>query len=95
MIGTLQGGARQLAFLGSRPLGDVLFADKTAYRQNLTVAQIPADDKRFHLAIGGDWVKLRALWARRSLFHFRDKPLLVAEIFLCDPRPISCRAYCR
>lgn len=92
---TLHGGARQLAFLGSRPLGDVLFADKTACRQNLTVAQIPADDKRFELATGEDWVGLRALWARRSLFHFRDKPLLVVEIFLCEPPPISRRAYCR
>ena len=78
----LFGPWRSLRGLGNRPLAAALFADPRVRRQPLEFARI---DRRHPL-----WRRARrllgrefpALWARRSLFTKRGRPLLVTEVFL-------------
>ena len=70
--------------IGSRPLGAALFADPRIERLPLASACLDVRDARYHRAIevtgmaGGP----RRLWARRSVFRLRRRPLLVTEVFL-------------
>lgn len=84
---SLTGTQRRLASLGTRPLGDVLFADRSTSREYVTYAVIPFANILHQLAdenskTAGD------LWGRRSIFQIRQKPILVIEIFL--PEIIKC-----
>jgi len=74
---SLTGRRRRLARLGGRPLGEMLFRDRTMRRGDMEVAQISP----------GVWlpagVKHSAYyWGRRSVFIIGNKPLLVNEVFL-------------
>ncbi len=81
---TLTGEQQQLAQLKDRSLGSVLFKDPTMKRSAFEIACLQPGE-RWH-----DKVKQAAdcalpdLWARRSLFSVRDKPLLLTEVFLPD-----------
>ncbi|MCV6590727.1 MAG: chorismate lyase [Marinobacterium sp.] len=66
---TLTGRQRQLALLGSRSLGTMLFSEPTMQRSPLQISQL-------HLHTG------ETAWARRSVFNLAGKPLLVCEVFL-------------
>ena len=66
---TLTGSQRQLLQLGNRSLGTLLFRDPTMRRGPLQISQLPLADGN-------------TAWARRSVFHLSDKPLLVCEVFL-------------
>lgn len=66
---TLTGKQRELNFIGNRSLGSILFSDPTMKRGPLQISKLKL--------ITGE-----SVWARRSLFHLSDKPLLVAEVFL-------------
>lgn len=75
---SLRGPCRQLAGLGRRPLGTVLFADRSTRRGALHVTS---------LRMPGAGVTDRrdrgqTIWGRRALFHFHGAPLLVSEFFL-------------
>lgn len=73
-----------LTRLGNRPLGDLLFGRRALRRGSLARARLAP----------GDWLHARALaatgvepvhdslWARRSVFQFDDRGLLVTEVFL-------------
>lgn len=74
---TLTGPLRKLRSLGTRPLGEQLFAEPSLQRSGFEAA----DCRR--LAIGQP-----AQWGRRSRFTVGGKPLLVAELFL-DTFPIA------
>ncbi|MCK9505775.1 MAG: chorismate lyase [Porticoccaceae bacterium] len=78
-LATLSGRLRALANLDNRPLGALLFADKTLRRGAIDIARIPGRAIPEHLAKDASW-----LWGRRSLFYLDNKPLLVSEIFLPD-----------
>lgn len=79
---TLKGSLRRLAHLQSQSLGAVLFASPTMRRGEVEIANILANS-RVHKLIEDQGGHLpRSVWARRSLFHLQDKPLLVSEIFL-------------
>lgn len=80
---SLQGGARRLGMLGSRPLGEVLFADPHMRRGVTQVARLQPRHRLFQRALGEEQ-EVEAIWGRRTLFHFSGKPLLVNEIFLPD-----------
>lgn len=78
-IRTLQGSLRQLVKLGNRPLGAVLFADKSIKRGAVEVASI----KPCHQA--SQWAGFKQqhnVWGRRSVFSKQHKHLLVSEFFL-------------
>ena len=72
---TLTGKHRQLACLGTRPLGAAIFADPSLRRERLDVATVGPGDSVF------PDLQERA-WGRRSLFTLEGKPLIVYEVFL-------------
>ncbi len=74
---SLTGRRRRLAHLGGRPLGEMLFRDRTMRRGDMEVAQVSP----------GAWLpanvkQMPSYWGRRSVFSIGDKPLLVNEVFL-------------
>lgn len=87
-IKTLTGPQRQLSHLGNRPLGEFLFAQPSLQRDAMEIAVLKHGHQLFDSSINN----LRAeslnlpekVWARRSIFRLRHKPLLVAEVFLPD-----------
>lgn len=75
---SLRGRQCRLAALGRRPLGELLFRDRSARRgrfavARLTLAQagVAAGDRRG-----------QPVWGRRAVFHLGGVPLLVSEFFL-------------
>ncbi len=71
----LDGSGLDLAHLGSRSLGELLFSDQAFNRGPLQVCHYPAS-----------WlpgaVRAEQLWARRSCFSRGSLALLVVEVFL-------------
>jgi chorismate--pyruvate lyase len=89
---TLKGRLSRLAYLGNKPLGEILFTDPRIQRGNLEIARVRSGELLFEKALqaalgaqssGIDAVD--AIWARRSAFLYHDKRLLVSEIFLPNP----------
>ena len=79
---TLQQTGRRLAALGARPLGRILFSDRTLQRVQVHVCEIEPEHPLFRLAASSLGRQPGAAWARRSLFLLRNCPLLVNEVFL-------------
>ncbi|MGP0174135.1 chorismate--pyruvate lyase family protein [Pseudomonas sp. NCHU5208] len=71
----LEGSGLNLAELGSRSLGELLFSDKAFDRGELQACRYPA-------AWLPDEVCEEGLWARRSCFSRGALGVLVAEVFL-------------
>ena len=87
--GTLTGRVRQLARLGSRPLGAVLFADPGMRREHFELCRlVPGNDLYAHATQGMENTPA-SIWGRRSVFLLDNKPLLVSEIFLDDLGPLD------
>ena len=74
---TIQGAQRRYANMGSRPLGAMLFADRTMRREEVQVAILPASHEVNQFSKADEPV-----WGRRSVFRVAGKPLLVSEFFL-------------
>lgn len=75
---TVTGAQRIYANTGSRPLGAMLFADKSMRRGEVTVSCLQPGDRLYpNTAADGQGV-----WGRRSVFRVGGKPLLVSEYFL-------------
>lgn len=68
-----------LAELGNRPLGKIIFNDQRFRRKPFQLIQVPAQDD-FQRQLGVD-IK-HPLWGRRSVFDFNDMQLMVGEVFL-------------
>ncbi len=81
---TLRGGYRRLTRLGNRSLGAVLFAERRLRRGAPEIAVMTRRQRLFAAASACSAAKPDTIWGRRSLFHLRDKPLLLSEIFLHD-----------
>ena len=80
---SLRGRQRRLGRLGTRPLGAVLFADRSMRRDELELARLRGADPLLRLA--ADFESLpEEVWGRRSVFRVGGKPLLVSEFFLPD-----------
>ncbi len=79
---SLRGAARQLAHLGDKPLGAVLFSMREVKRDSVEVARLLPAHGLFAAAVNHLATPPQELWARRTLFLFSGKPLLVNEIFL-------------
>lgn len=76
---SLRGSLRSLTKLGNKPLGAVLFADKTMRRSEMEITAL----KPGHLCY--PWTRHpgpETIWGRRSVFRLHNKPLLVSEFFL-------------
>ena len=76
---TVQGAQRRYANMGNRPLGAMLFADRTMRREEVQVAILPASHEVNQFSKADEPV-----WGRRSVFRVAGKPLLVSEYFLPD-----------
>jgi chorismate lyase len=85
----LAGAWRGVRSLGTRPLAVALFADPRVVRAPFEYARLDRRHtlwKRASRLLGRE---LPALWARRSLFRRRGRPLMVTEVFLpglVDPK---------
>ena len=79
---TLSGPQRQLAGLGSKSLGTMLFADPGMTRDSMEVARLCAPHYFYLNATQGLTTLPAFIWGRRSVFYLNRKPLLVNEIFL-------------
>ena len=79
---SLRGPARHLALLGTRPLGEVLFADPHTKRGPMEIARLQPRHPLFASATAEGAESPKEIWGRRTLFHLAGAPLLVNEIFL-------------
>jgi len=80
-LDSVQGQLRPLLRLGSQPLGEILFTQH-AHRINAQICHLFPHNPLFQLAITHLKQPPAILWARRSIFILKNKPLLVQEIFL-------------
>ncbi len=79
---TLRGKQRRLAQLGSKPLGEMLFSEKSMRRGEVQIAAITVGQRLFSQALADGGKGVTSIWGRRSVFWLDNKPLLVSEIFL-------------
>lgn len=80
---TLSGKHRRLKFLGSKPLGEYLFAIPDLERSIVEWSHLEVGTALHRMAIGNDTDHANLpVWGRRSLFQIDKKPLLVSEFFL-------------
>ncbi len=70
--GTLTGKQKQLATLGNRSLGSLLFNEPSMRRGKFQISRLTSNSEKAGYS----------LWARRSVFYLSNKPLLVSEVFL-------------
>ncbi len=75
---TLKGRQRIYANLGTRPLGAMLFTDRTMQRDQVMVTCLAGSQLPAGLGLELD----DTVWGRRSVFRVGGKPLLVSEYFL-------------
>jgi len=75
---TLKGKLRIYANLGTRPLGAMLFTDRTMQRDEVLVTSLTGGQLPDGLGLEKDDM----VWGRRSVFRIAGKPLLVSEYFL-------------
>lgn len=78
----LRGAWRGLSRLGQRPLAEMLFHDPTVTRLPMEYKKIDARHPLYRRAKQVIAFDANTLWARRSVFWKRGRPLLVTEIFL-------------
>jgi len=74
-----------LAKLGKKPLGSVLFADKSMQRTEMEIARLEPGQLLYRLAtqhLPKNEATHNTIWGRRSVFYLSGQPLLVCEIFL-------------
>jgi chorismate--pyruvate lyase len=64
--------------LGTQPLGELLFSDKSLWRSPFEIGRLPAGP---HAALWGN-DQAQAPWARRCEFRRAGAPLLLTEAFL-------------
>lgn len=75
-VSTLTGAQKRLSRLGNKPLGAVLFSDRTMQRSEVRIAHLKPQQVKLNSQLEVD------IWGRRSIFKLSGKPLLVSEFFL-------------
>ena len=78
-ITTLTGPLRRLAHLGNKPLGAVLFSDRSISRGKVEVTAVSGQHDVLKWV---DTQNEKQIWGRRSVFYKQHKKLLVSEFFL-------------
>ena len=79
---TLSDNQEKLADIGSTSLGKILFQDKTLQRANIEITEFLPGSQMHQFSQSLQQTCSHSLWARRSLFYIKNKPLLVSELFL-------------
>ena len=79
---SLQGKGQIFRHLNDKPLGKILFSDPNLVRSEFELALL--DERHHDYQIAGEYCResVASLWARRSIFLFYGKPLLLTEVFL-------------
>lgn len=77
-LSTLKEAERSYGTLGNRPLGAMLFSDRSMQRDEVMVTQLLPDNALYEKT----GAQGEAVWGRRSVFHVGGKPLLVSEYYL-------------
>jgi chorismate--pyruvate lyase len=72
----------ELTKLKTTPLGKVLFADPTTTRSGYQFAYLTPDNFYVQRCRQSIQSPSEPLWARRSIFHYQGKPLILTELFL-------------
>lgn len=85
---SMRGRLKQLAHLGDRPLGAVLFADPEMQRGAVELACITPGQALFADATADLAKQPEEIWGRRSIFRIAHHPLLVSELFLPSFPPV-------
>jgi len=81
-VSTLQGALRRYANLGERPLGAMLFADRTMRRGEVEVTSA-LPQRCCNIEQLNELSETNSvIWGRRSVFRVSEKPILVSEYFL-------------
>jgi len=78
---TLHGEHRRLGCLKNKPLGKYLFSKPYLKRSSLQWSLIKPSNSLYHVIADSNELK-GDVWGRRSLFHLKQKKLLVSEYFL-------------
>lgn len=78
----LAGTWRSLRGLGTRPLAAMLFANPRVTRQPIEFQRIDKRHPLYREAVALFPTLPPSLWARRSVFLLKGRPLLVTEVFL-------------
>lgn len=81
-LSSLTGEQAELAKLGTKPLGQVIFNNPSLRRTLIQVGSFSPDTRVGELCRTLSLKQSHDLWGRRSLFYIDDKPLMVAEVFL-------------
>jgi chorismate--pyruvate lyase len=81
-VGILPGRGWQLQYLGESPLGLVLFSDPKLHRDPFDFAILNSNNEDYNKATGHLIIKPDLLPARRSIFCWQKKKLMVEEVFL-------------
>jgi chorismate--pyruvate lyase len=79
---SLHGPSKRLTMLGTKPLGEVLFADPRTHRMLMEIASLRPRHNLFTKAVKRLDTQPEQLWGRRTLFQLSGSPLLVNELFL-------------
>lgn len=85
-VKTLTGRLRSLRTLDNRPLGALLFKDKTMQRGDIEITCMNTEN---HLQPRLPQDIKSTIWGRRSVFYLDQKPLLVSEMFLPEFKPYN------
>ena len=80
-IDTLRGKHRRLGSLNNKPLGKYLFSKPYLKRSSLQWSLIKPNNALYHIIAENNSIHGN-IWGRRSLFHLKQKKLLVSEYFL-------------
>lgn len=81
-LSTLRGSNRRLAHLGSKPLGEVLFALPGLFRQEVQILPLCADPAMRRALVAALDEDPAGAWLRRSVYLLDNDPLLINEVFL-------------
>ncbi len=79
---SLRGPAKRLTLLGTKPLGEVLFAEPHTERVMMEMASLNRRHNLFNKAVRNMGSQPEQLWGRRTLFNLSGSNLLVNELFL-------------
>lgn len=77
---TIRAAHRNLSHLGTRPLGEVIFAYPDLELRQRYVGQATAN--AWSAGIQAEFAIDQILWGRRTLYAIHNQPLLVSEFFL-------------
>lgn len=81
-VGILPGRGWQLQYLGENSLGLILFSDPKLQRSSFEFAILDANNEDYKKATNYLEIKPNFLVARRSVFCWQKKNLMVEEVFL-------------